>query len=541
MFWRYEAARRCAKDGQARLDGGGELMRKTKRERHGTKERRAGRQKAWRLATLAALAALVALLAATAPAGAAAAGATATAATGATATPEAGATATAAAGATATPTAGATGEEGAAPTFDGAEATATPEAGAQEAAATGEAEAGPTPAAQDPEATAAPSASDGAANDGEVIGVISDGGDESDPLLSGSDQRAFAAGLTPEQKAQVLNKAGMLKGDPDRGLMLDSKLRRSEAVVFFTRLLGKEQAVIEGQEGEFAETPFPDAKEGSWYTPYVSYCVSIGLIAGRDDGKFHPDDDISEKEFSNVLYKILGYEYETDYDWDTVYAFGYDIGLFEDPSYAQKKDDEREYYRRDVCGLVFAVMGLEKKDSPKMLVQELVESGALSEAAAQELGFDPQYFGTPGDGGQDGAAGDGGSGISPDEDVRALPTPEEGRPLSEYADIEAVYHLEKDLLWVVFTKDVTVDAAEIEIIQTLDASKKLTTRVEESTPRDLLVRTARQEPDMEYTINIGNVREADGTNAGLLYEDFVGYNASAKQDTPAGLTTKKRE
>ena len=328
-----------------------------------------------------------------------------------------------------------------------------------------------------------------------------------------SDLSAKYADLSQEEKAEILNRLGVLLGDPDRGLMLDIKVRRSDAAVFFTRLLGREQYVKDRAETDFAESRFPDAPEGMWYTPYISYCTSIGLIAGRTDGYYYPDDNISEKEFANVLLKILGYEYEIDYNWDTVYEFSYDVGLFDDPAYAVRKEDNREYFRRDVCDQVFAVLSLEKRDSPILLIEELIENGAISEKTAFDLGFDLSGLSNPG---------------SYDDNFVD-------------ADIYEVYHLESDLLWVIFTKPVTFKNESLEICQTYDYSKTLTARIEEKTGRDMLLRTGEQIPDMDYTIDISNVQESNGTNAGMLSFDFTGYTPGAPDDSPGGLTTLKRD
>ncbi|MDR3120722.1 MAG: S-layer homology domain-containing protein [Clostridiales bacterium] len=384
------------------------------------------------------------------------------------------------------------------------------------AAAETPAPAAETSAAPAVEVTATPAPADGS------------GGDTSAPAPAtppppAGDLSAQYADLTQDEKALILNRLGVLKGDPNIGLMLDIKVRRSDAAVFFTRLLGQEQYVVDRAETDFAISRFPDAPKGMWYTPYIAYCTNIGIVAGRTDGKYYPDDNISEKEFANVLLKILGYAYEQDYTWDTVYEFAYDIGLFEDAAYATRKEDNREYFRKDVCDQVFAALGLEKKDSPKLLIEELVESGAISYDTAHALEFDLSGLSdTAISGGQtDGQTGD-------------------GRDVDDFADIYAIYHVEADLIWVVFTKDVTVRADDIEICQTYDYSRTLSVRVEDMTARDLLIRTSQQEPNMDYTIDIGNVLEADGTNAGMLSFDFVGYNPSARKDEPAGLTSLKR-
>jgi hypothetical protein len=313
--------------------------------------------------------------------------------------------------------------------------------------------------------------------------------------------------LTVQQKAEMLGALGVLKGDPQNGFMLESKVRRSEAAAFFTRLLGEEQNVLGGASGEYSETPFPDVPEGQWHTPYISYCAGIGLINGRTDGKYYPDDTITEKEFAHLLLKILGYAYTVDYAWDTVYEFAYDIGLFNDSSYASKQGDGADFYRGDSCELIFTALELEKKDGALLLVEDLVDRGAIPESAAAALGY-----------ALDGLYG--------------------GRPLDEYADIDEVYHAKPDLLWVVFTKEVSFDPQDVSITETYDVSRPLQLTLEGAYATSALIRTGPQAPNMEYTIDIGNVYEADGMSAGMLSFDFVGYDPEAAPDTPAGLTTE---
>jgi len=334
-------------------------------------------------------------------------------------------------------------------------------------------------------------------------------------LLDYPDLSARYADLTQVEKALILYRLGVLKGDVDGSLMLDMKVRRSDAAVFFTRLLGREQYVVDRAGDEFASTRFPDSPDDAWFTPYIAFCTSIGIIVGRDDGYYYPDDTISEKEFANVLLKILGYEYNLDYNWNTVYEFAYDIGLFDDPAYATRTEDNREYFRRDVCEQVFAVLSLEKRDSTKLLIEELVESGAIIEATALELGFDLSGLSYPGFSG--------------------------GGGYPDFADIYGVYHLEPDLLWVVFNKPVSFHDEAVMISQTYDFSEILNARVETKTSRDALLRTDGQKPNMEYMIDISNVLEMDGTNAGMLSFEFWGYDPRAQADSPGGLTSLTRD
>jgi len=51
---------------------------------------------------------------------------------------------------------------------------------------------------------------------------------------------------------------------------------------------------------------FPDVAAGAWYTPYVERLAEVGITAGRADGTYGPDDQVSRAEMSAFLLRALG-------------------------------------------------------------------------------------------------------------------------------------------------------------------------------------------------------------------------------------------
>lgn len=47
--------------------------------------------------------------------------------------------------------------------------------------------------------------------------------------------------------------------------------------------------------------------EGHWAEGYIKYCFSTGIIAGRDDNKFYPDDNVTGVELAKMLLVVQGY------------------------------------------------------------------------------------------------------------------------------------------------------------------------------------------------------------------------------------------
>jgi|GEM_PF-5572564 len=56
---------------------------------------------------------------------------------------------------------------------------------------------------------------------------------------------------------------------------------------------------------------FKDVPETYWGRPYVAYCAARGIISGRGDGYFYPEDPVKGTEALKMLLVLLGCEPET--------------------------------------------------------------------------------------------------------------------------------------------------------------------------------------------------------------------------------------
>ncbi len=50
-----------------------------------------------------------------------------------------------------------------------------------------------------------------------------------------------------------------------------------------------------------AANTFPDVKQGDWFYEVVTNLANHGIIQGKDDGKFHPDDNLKRGEFIKMV------------------------------------------------------------------------------------------------------------------------------------------------------------------------------------------------------------------------------------------------
>lgn len=53
--------------------------------------------------------------------------------------------------------------------------------------------------------------------------------------------------------------------------------------------------------GSAAAVSFPDVRQGDWFAESVNTLVQLGVINGKEDGRFHPNDELKRGEFIKML------------------------------------------------------------------------------------------------------------------------------------------------------------------------------------------------------------------------------------------------
>lgn len=151
-------------------------------------------------------------------------------------------------------------------------------------------------------------------------------------LLSGSS--ALAAGSSEEMDAAAayLNELGIMKGDLNGNLYLESNLNRTELATVLARLSVKEehlQAERKLYESQCIFTDVPD-----WAKVYIGYCVFNHYMLGYGGDKFGGGDLVSPSAASTVVLRWLGYSDtpapahpERQFDYHTADTFALNLGL----------------------------------------------------------------------------------------------------------------------------------------------------------------------------------------------------------------------
>ncbi|MEA1975621.1 MAG: S-layer homology domain-containing protein [Bacillota bacterium] len=176
----------------------------------------------------------------------------------------------------------------------------------------------------------------------------------------------------------------ILKGN-GYGYDLDGELKRSEAVTFIVRILGKEKDV-DNNKNYYSSTIFEDVNEAEWYAPYVGYCVKKGIVNGYDDNTFKPNKTLSEKEFYKLLIKALDYS-DSDYTCDNIYKKAYEVGIVTDINYAVNESIINKFTRGDVVEVIYNTLKLKKKNSEQILAFNLSDNNAVPKEIFKVLGI----------------------------------------------------------------------------------------------------------------------------------------------------------
>ena len=106
-----------------------------------------------------------------------------------------------------------------------------------------------------------------------------------------------------EAQAQMLCDLGLLQGT-EKGFELEKPMTRAEAAAMLTRLLGAEQAALEGDW----EHPFTDVPQ--WADGYVGWLYENGLTNGTAETTYSAEADVTCGQYCTFLARA-----STDYDY----------------------------------------------------------------------------------------------------------------------------------------------------------------------------------------------------------------------------------
>jgi hypothetical protein len=119
---------------------------------------------------------------------------------------------------------------------------------------------------------------------------------------------ADADQITQDEAVAVLSGLGVIEGDEVAGTLNPDRTytRAAAAKVLTYMLLGSDTAQALPDNSSI----FTDVPTGKWYTGPINYLAEQGIISGYGDGRFGPDDTLTQDQWLKMLLCAMGYDEE---------------------------------------------------------------------------------------------------------------------------------------------------------------------------------------------------------------------------------------
>ena len=122
-------------------------------------------------------------------------------------------------------------------------------------------------------------------------------------LLSTMCFSAYAESVQIGSAAELIIDIGIIRGD-ENGYRLEDEVKRSEFAALITRFMGMEENGIKTD----AASVFYDVRKEHWAYNAIGLSYELGLINGKSENTFAPDDIINVKEALKIILNALGYK-----------------------------------------------------------------------------------------------------------------------------------------------------------------------------------------------------------------------------------------
>ena len=115
--------------------------------------------------------------------------------------------------------------------------------------------------------------------------------------------------IVNKEAVSVLVELGVLSGKDNGSYDPTGIITRGEMAKIICVVLNKGQ---DPNLGAVNSNTYTDTI-GHWAAPYIEYCTTLGIVAGKGDGTFAPNDTVTASEASKMLLVALGYnaQYES--------------------------------------------------------------------------------------------------------------------------------------------------------------------------------------------------------------------------------------
>lgn len=166
----------------------------------------------------------------------------------------------------------------------------------------------------------------------------------------------FAVEQQNEQQdaASYLREQGIMIGDQNGQMNLDSGLTRAHLAAVLTRLNEAPENILEEQAFYTEQCRFSDVPD--WARPYVGYCYANGLMVGYDASTFGAENGVTPQAACTVVLRYLGLP-EDSWDYSTACEAAISLDLTTVEATAKA-----EISRGDLAIMLYRALGRTGKD-----------------------------------------------------------------------------------------------------------------------------------------------------------------------------------
>lgn len=160
-----------------------------------------------------------------------------------------------------------------------------------------------------------------------------------------------ASSINHPAAVDILSGLGVIKGYANGSFKPGSSVTRAEVSKMLAIILNNGEDV---GDMYIDACTFDDAKE-HWAAGYIGFCVSAGIISGKNASTFDPDGKLSGYALSKLLLCALGYDAKlnglTGPNWDTTaHSMAIRVKLLDSLS---EYDPSKNINRDDTCQMIF--------------------------------------------------------------------------------------------------------------------------------------------------------------------------------------------
>lgn len=148
------------------------------------------------------------------------------------------------------------------------------------------------------------------------------------------------------EAASYLRERGVMVGNQDGDMMLDSGLTRTELAVLLTRITVNPEHLQAEQDLYIQKCDFTDVPD--WAKVYVGYCGFNGMMVGYGNHKFGAADPVTPAAACTVILRYLG---ESDWSYATACSKAVELGLA-----PQELTSQKTVTRGDMAVLLYRAL-----------------------------------------------------------------------------------------------------------------------------------------------------------------------------------------